>query len=201
MARSAAIALAVAALAAAPSASGQSTIGRPGDRVPSVLELEPHLLAAPLDPPGNGSGAGFGAGVRASYEIVREGFVPSINDSVSIGVGADFLHYQGSGIVAPGACTRFAPGPGGTNVCVEVSQRGGPSNYAFLPLTMQWSFWLSRQWSVFGEPGITLYWFDYRSLGAFPALFVGGRFRLSDVLAITLRLGYPTFSAGVSFFL
>jgi hypothetical protein len=187
--------------AAARPARAQSTFNDPGDRPPYQLELEPHLLAAPFNPPGAGSGAGFGAGMRLSYEILPLGFVPSINDSVAIGVGADFLRYQGSGVVAPGTCTRFASGPGGTMVCVEVSQAGGPSNYAFVPLTMQWNFWLTPQWSVFGEPGVSLYWFNFRSLGVSPALFVGARFQLSDVLSITVRLGYPTLSLGVSFLL
>jgi hypothetical protein len=66
---------------------------------------------------------------------------------------------------------------------------------------MQWNFWLTPQWSVFGEPGLSLYWFNFRSLGVSPALFVGARFQLSDVLSITVRLGYPTLSLGVSFLL
>jgi hypothetical protein len=175
-----------AAVGSAADASAQSTVSHPGDRDRYTLELEPHVALTAFNPPGNGTGAGFGVGVRASFEIVHEGFVPSINDSVAIGVGADFLHYQGSGVVFPGVCTRYAPGPGGTNVCVEVSQTGGPSNYAFLPITMQWNFWLTRQWSVFGEPGVTLYWFDYRSLGAYPVLYLGGRFHFSDTLSLTM---------------
>jgi hypothetical protein len=180
-------------------AAAQGTIERPLDRRPYVVEIEPHLLATPFNPPGSGTGAGLGAGVRASFEIVPEGFVRSINDSVAIGVGADFLHYQGNGVVLPGVCTRFVPGPNGTNVCVEVSHTGGSSNYAFLPVTMQWNFWLTRQWSVFGEPGLMLYWFDYVTFGAFPVLYLGGRFHITDAVTLTLRIGYPTLSLGASF--
>jgi hypothetical protein len=193
--------LAAALVARADEAAAQSTIQRPGHHGPYAVELEPHLLATPFGPPGNGSGAGFGAGIRASFEIVHVGFVPSINDSIAIGVGADFLRYEGNGVVVPGVCTRFEPGPAGTNVCVEVSQAGGPSNYAFFPVTMQWNFWLTPKWSVFGEPGLMLYAFDYRSFGVFPALYLGGRYHFSDAVTLTMRVGYPTWSIGVSFFL
>jgi hypothetical protein len=115
-------------------------------------------------------------------------------------VGADFVHYQGNGNVS-GVCTRYAPGPANTNVCVEVSGTGGPTNYAFLPVTMQWNFWLARRWSVFGEPGLMLYWLDYRTLGVYPAFYAGGRFHMLDWLTLTLRIGYPTLSLGLSFLL
>jgi hypothetical protein len=193
--------LLAAELGGAGPAQAQSTIGHPEDRAPYTVELEPHVVAAPFNPPGSGSGAGFGAGARASIEIVHTGFVPSINNSVAIGVGVDFLHYQGSGVLFPGACVRRVPGPGGTSVCAEVSPSGASSNYAFLPLTLQWNFWLTRQWSVFGEPGLTLYWFDYRSLGASPALYLGGRFHFTDAITLTVRIGYPILSIGVSFLL
>jgi hypothetical protein len=182
-------------------AAAQSTIRTPGDRRPYTIEAEPHLALGLFGPPGDGSGGGWGAGGRASFEIVRNGFIESINNSVSIGVGADFLHYDGSGYVGPGRCTRFASAPGGAAVCVEVSQTGGPSNYLFLPAVLQWNFWLAPKWSVFGEPGIAIYVFDYDSAGVVPTLYLGGRFHFSDKVTLTLRVGYPTFSLGVSFLL
>jgi hypothetical protein len=182
-------------------AAAQSTIRIPGERSAYHVELEPHLVAGLFGPPGGGTGAGLGAGARASFEIVPDGFLPTVNDSVAIGVGIDFGHYAGGGIAGPGSCTRFTPGPGGTNVCVEVSQPGASSNYAFLPVVMQWNFWLTRDWSVFGEPGLTFYWFDLKHPGLAPVLELGGRYRLSDTMTLTLRVGYPTFSIGVSFLL
>jgi|CZKU01.1.fsa_nt_gi hypothetical protein len=180
---------------------GQSTIERPGDHVPYSVELEPHLAFGVSDPPGAGTQSGFGAGVQASFELAHNGFVGSINDSVAIGVGADFLHYSGDAAPLAGACRRFVPGPAGTNVCVEVTQTGGRSNYMFLPVVLQWNFWLSPRWSAFVEPGLSLYWLDYGTLGASPAFFFGGRAHVTDRVTITLRIGYPTFTLGASFLL
>jgi hypothetical protein len=85
----------------------------------------------------------------------------------SIGVGVGF---------------DFAPGWGG---------------YFLVPVVMQWNFWLTTHWSVFGEPGIA---FTNAPLRGFdPVLYVGGRYHFTERIALTLRAGYPDFSAGVSF--
>jgi hypothetical protein len=64
---------------------------------------------------------------------------------------------------------------------------------------MQWNFWLSRRWSVFGEPGLLLR-YVYDDLGVSPfVVYGGGRLHFSENVALTLRVGYPTFSAGISF--
>src|SRR5690606_3872287 len=77
-------------------ALAQSTIRQPGNRPQYRFEAEPHLLLGVFDPPGFGSGTGFGAGFRGSIEIVPDGFIGSINDSVAIGFGADWVHYEGN---------------------------------------------------------------------------------------------------------
>lgn len=72
----------------------------------------------------------------------------------------------------------------------------------FIPVAMQWNFWLSTHWSVFGEPGIGFV--PNRDRGRdhlHPVLMVGGRYHFNDKVAITFRLGYPAFSVGASFFL
>ncbi|MDB4946253.1 MAG: hypothetical protein JWP97_5787 [Labilithrix sp.] len=74
------------------------------------------------------------------------------------------------------------------------------SGTVFIPIVMQWNFWLSTHWSVFGEPGIgiapnedgnrdTIHFTGY----------AGGRFHFNDRVALTLRLGYPSISVGASF--
>ena len=80
---------------------------------------------------------------------------------------------------------------------------------------MQWNFWLSPKWSVFGEPGLYIYHGIYddscdrfrgNNIGcdsptrtSVDFLFhAGGRFHFNDTVALTLRVGYPTVSFGVS---
>jgi hypothetical protein len=191
-------AAAVVALTWSERAGAQTIVRNPGEHQDYHVELEPHVLAGFFGPPGDGSGVGFGGGIRASFEIVHNGFIPTLNNSIAIGVGTDFLHYTGNGGHQRGTCTRYAAGPAGTNVCVEVSQPGGQSNYAYFPAVLQWNFWLTRQWSAFGEPGLTLYWYDYRRVGVAPALFLGARWHFSDRVTLTMRVGYPTFTVGLS---
>jgi hypothetical protein len=193
-------AAAVLALAAARPALAQSTIKQPGARPSYYFEAEPHLLAGVFDPPGWGSGTGLGVGFRGAVEILKDGFIPRLNDSVAIGFGLDYLRYDGW--EGPrGLCERFAPAPSGTRVCVRASDSIGHVDYFYLPVVMQWNFWLHRKWSVFGEPGMAFYFqdgdFDWDPI----VLYAGGRYHFSDRIALTLRLGYPTFSLGVSFLL
>jgi hypothetical protein len=72
----------------------------------------------------------------------------------------------------------------------------------FIPVAMQWNFWLSTHWSVFGEPGIGFAANKDRDRDVVhPVMMVGGRYHFSDKVSLTMRLGYPAFSIGVSFFL
>lgn len=182
----------------------QMTIKRPGDRPDYKVELEPHLLLTPFEPLGGpGAGNGLGAGMRATIDIAPDGFIKRLNDSVGIGFGLDGIHYGGNADYR-GVCTRFENGPAGTRICTEVDRYGAPSDYVFGSVVMQWNFWLHRKWSVFGEPGLSLYLGDVGRDGVFgvsPALFVGGRFHFTENVTLTMRLGYPAFSLGVSFLL
>jgi len=72
----------------------------------------------------------------------------------------------------------------------------------FIPVVMQWNFWLSTHWSVFGEPGLGISANpDANRDVLHPVLMAGGRFHFTDRIALTLRAGYPALSVGVSFFL
>lgn len=178
------------------SAFAQSTIRNPGARPRYAVELEPHVLLGPFGPRGRAGDDGFGVGLRATLELVPNGFIASVNDSVGLGFGADFMRYSRGD--ARGECTDFTDGPNGTDICVEVDGAGGDRDRVLLPVVMQWNFWLARSWSVFGEPGLFLSWGDDLDIEPV-ALFVGGRYHASDNVALTLRIGYPTLSFGVSF--
>ena len=187
-------AVALATTLASRSALADNTVQRPGDHFPYFVEIEPHLdLAYGTWTADVGAGAGYGLGGRFSFTIVKNGFVPTINNSVAIGVGLDFLHF----------------GCGGDGF-------GCSLNSLALPVVLQWNFYLSRDWSVFGEPGVFIYhqFFSYDAninCGRFgcpnvtetsllPAFYVGARYKFNDRLALTMRVGYPTVSIGLSFF-
>jgi len=132
-----------------------------------VFEAEPHILVAPFhdfDP---------GVGFRGTFNIVDNGFISSINNSVGIGVGVDWTEKR-----------------------------------LWIPVVMQWNFWLSRNWSVFGEPGIVLRVEDGLKatgkggdkLDPF-AIWGGARLHFTERVTLTMRVGRPTFSIGVSFLL
>jgi len=191
------VVLLLASLLLASSAAAQSTIRRPGDRTPYRFELEPHLLWGPFDPPGWGTGDGLGTGLRASIEVAPRGFIKTINNSVAITFGFDWMHYYWVDR-SYGRCTRYVSGPDG-RVCVEVDGNQNYRDYFYFPVALQWNFWLARQWSVFGEPGIVPY-VNAGQFGVTPAIYVGGRFHFSRLASLTCRLGYPSFSCGVSFF-
>jgi hypothetical protein len=72
----------------------------------------------------------------------------------------------------------------------------------FVPVALQWNFWLSTHWSVFGEPGIGFAANHDPSRDLLhPVLMVGGRYHFTDKIALTMRIGYPAISVGASFFL
>lgn len=193
------VALVAASFALEGVAAAQWTIRQPRAHTQYKLELEPHLVLGTA-PPGPGTGSGGGVGVRASIVILPEGFISALNDSVAIGFGIDAFHYRGNGQFF-GDCTRFEPGPNGTSICTAVDSYGGPTNYLYIPVVMQWSFWFTRQWSAFGEPGLNFFRSSYGGLSVSPALYLGGRLQLTEQIALTLRAGWPAVSLGVSFLL
>jgi hypothetical protein len=76
------------------------------------------------------------------------------------------------------------------------------SKVLYVPVVMQWNFWLSTRWSVFGEPGVGIAANPEKGRDAIgPVINAGGRFHFTDKIALTMRVGYPSFSIGVSFFL
>jgi hypothetical protein len=72
-----------------------------------------------------------------------------------------------------------------------------------VPVVMQWNFWLSTHWSVFGEPGLALQLGEGRDKNwpARPVLYAGGRLHFTEAIALTLRVGYPDLAVGISFLL
>ena len=72
----------------------------------------------------------------------------------------------------------------------------------FVPVVMQWNFWLTTHWSVFGEPGLGFAFNQFKGRDTFhPVIDLGGRYHFNDKISLTMRIGYPSISVGASFFL
>jgi hypothetical protein len=172
------------------SARADDTIKHPGDHPDYHFEAEPHLV---LGWGGvYGAGGGFGVGARFGIPIVENGFVSSINNSVAISFGADLVHYD---------------------ACWYGDHAGCSANYLDFPVAMQWNFFVAQRWSVFGEPGLILFQGFLADcpngsncpgrpalFGVEPAIYLGGRYHFSSAAALTMRVGFPSISVGVSFF-
>ena len=168
-------------------------IQHPCDHPRYVFEAEPHLVLGVIDPPGYASGSGLGLGFRGSVPLMHNGFISKINNSVAIGFGIDFVRY-GRG--------DYCRNGGPLNECDDVGRNDGFNEF-FIPVVLQWNFFLSRNWSVFGEPGIGVNYHGWQGpsdwdLAPF-IFFAGGRFHFADRITLTMRIGYPAFSVGCSF--
>jgi hypothetical protein len=72
----------------------------------------------------------------------------------------------------------------------------------WVPIVMQWNFWVSEHWSVFGEPGVALRLRDdFKDRGPDFTIYGGARYRFARAAALTFRIGHPAISLGVSFLL
>ena len=70
-----------------------------------------------------------------------------------------------------------------------------------LSANMQWNFWLSDKWSVFGAPGVGLHFHKGDNVDIWPAFGAGGRYHFTPNFALTMRVGYPVSAVGLSFLL
>lgn len=186
-ARAAIFAVTLAVPSFANDARADDTIKHPGDHPDYKVEVEPHVLLGWDDIFATG---GLGVGGRFTIPIVHNGFIDSINNSVGIGFGMDLMHYENC----------------------RYRGIGCSANYLYFPVVMQWNFYVHSAWSVFGEPGLFFYHgflgdcgaggpCDQPSVnGVRPALWIGGRYHISETVSLTMRIGWPAFSFGVSFF-
>jgi hypothetical protein len=183
-------------MVASGAAQAQSIIREPGNHDHSV-EVEIHGF---IDYGWHYDYAGYGAydigpGFRIGIPILNNGFVRSINNDVRINFGGD-LHWL------PGYTAEFF-------------------GWINSPVVMQWNFFLTDRWSVFGEAGLAfdLYLFN-QSVGPncynhgggnvycdlfwfYPSFAGGARYHFGGhggFPTLTMRLGYPVgFNIGVSF--
>jgi hypothetical protein len=178
-------ALAAAALVAlAPEAA--ASIKNPNDHPDYRVELEPHGTAifwryryAGYYHRGRGAryfgDPEFGAGFRASIELADPAFIPKLNNTVAISFGVDLTN------------CRFC------DVRYDF--------WIWTPVTLQWNFFFNEHWSAFGDIGFILRAGGfYRDVYPDLAFMLGGRYHFNDTVALTMRIGVPFITFGVSFF-
>lgn len=167
------------------------------------VEIEPRGLFTPFPPPRGWADAGLGGGINFGINLAPKGFLPSVYDSVALGIGLDFVQYFGGG-PSTSECAEWQ-GRGESAICVRTRGGSGPALVVYTPVVMQWNFYLTPKWSVFGEPGFAMFFrtarYENLNVGAIPTIFVGGRYHFSNKATLTMRLGYPYTTVGVSFFL
>lgn len=188
-------------------AHAQAVIRQPGNHPRYSVEIEPHLAFQWADR--FGADDGFGPGVRFNIPFVHNGPIKTINNSMGITFGADLTFGDGGW----GWCyNRYDP---------DLRRNGADCDVTefWLPVAMQWNFWLTDVISVFGEPGFAIAhrrwsyeWFCNGTTGAscdtsysdtdLEFIFgAGGRFMFSDNIGATVRIGFPMITAGVNFLL
>jgi hypothetical protein len=179
-----------------------SIFKNPGEHPHYSVELEPHLVLDWAGAPGPDS-EGFGAGFRASIPIFHNGPINNINNNMAITFGFDWSRAS-----RPCGAWRDAR-MGWTDDCDIDS--------FWFPVALQWNFFLTDVISVFGEPGLAIVHYrwdrwqrcwapgycdaDGSDTRLRPVLWGGARFLVSNNIGITVRLGYPSITAGVSFLL
>jgi hypothetical protein len=147
---------------------------------------EPSLIKSPGDHPpyhvelephalvgyGAFENGALGAGLRANIKLVDPGFISTLNDTVALSLGADFfLGYK-------------------------------RANVAYLPVQLQWNFFFTQHWSAGGEAGASLQIGDVGDRNRiWPIVSAVGRYHFNERISLTLRVGFPAVSLGVSFFL
>lgn len=191
-------------LAARNARAEELVIKRPGDHPVYSVEIEPHIALAAVAARAGSNGIGLGG--RFTIPLVQNGFIPTINNSVGVGFGVDWITYNGC---------YYWNNPYGN--CTNLQS-------IWLPAVMQWNFFLSSHWSVFGEPGFAISYNTWGSdctgiytdprgnsvsydCGPRPnrfdvnpfVFFAGGRYHFSETVTLTARIGWPYATIGVSF--
>jgi len=118
------------------------------------------------------------------------GFAPPFENNLGVG-------FRGTFHIADGFVKSINDSVG---VGFGLDLAPGNATYVLVPIVLQWNFWLSTHWSVFGEPGLAITSGRGPTFDPF-VFYAGGRFHFSERISLTMRVGYPDFSVGVSFFL
>jgi hypothetical protein len=108
------------------------------------------------------------------------------------GIGAGFAGTFN--IVDKGFINRF-----NDSVGVGFAANWTNHQHFILSAAMQWNFWFTENWSAFGEPGFAIGTDD--DIEFWPSFGAGGRYNFTERIALTMRVGFPVSSVGISFLL
>lgn len=162
-------------------------INAPGHHPHYSVELEPQLLWQWTNAE-TAVDDGFGFGFRASIPVMQDGPVSTLNNNLTVNFGLLWAIF---------------PECHGWDGCDE--------HDFWVPVTMQWNFFLTPMFSIFPEFGLGFRdaVFSERvcddgrcrssSLRVYPVLWFGGRFYVTDKIALIFRLGTPSLQFGVGF--
>lgn len=109
--------------------------------------------------------AATGGGLRVDLPVVRDGLIDEVEDDLRISLGAEALWYWNH-----------------------------DDQIGFYPLAaLQWSFYLSEEWSVFAEAGFVLMFprpYFWRTFIA-PLVSLGARYHFNPRNAFLMRVTWP----------
>jgi len=188
-------------------AEAQSVIKQPGNHPRYDFEIEPHVVLQWANRAGTDDAVGLGA--RFNIPFVDNGPISTINNNMGITFGIDATFSDGGVGYCYGWRRRDRwPNDEDCNV-TEI----------WLPVAMQWNFFLTPVISVFGEPGLAIAhrrwdyrWYCEGEAGSLCdvddsdtdlefVMWGGARFMFSDRVGATVRLGFPMVSAGINILL
>ncbi|HET9933140.1 MAG TPA: hypothetical protein VFQ35_20695 [Polyangiaceae bacterium] len=186
----------------------QAVIKQPGAHTRYGVELEPHFTFQWDGGPDYYADDGVGLGMRVGIPLFHNGPIPQINNNMAISFGFDWVHF---GYDRGAACRRYQG--------AYCDDWDFSANSLWFPVTLQWNFYVHRRINVFGEVGFAIRhtrysWLegcggptgyceytDSTTRAPYFVFYPGARFLLSDTVSIMVRVGYPHFTAGVSFLL
>ncbi len=136
-------------------------------------------------------GVGLATGVRLGIPLLKNGFVPTLNNAVYLSVGADFYFIRYRRCCGVDNDRVYGPGFG-------------------FPVALHWEFYFTEKLSAFAEVGANIFigpWVfddaaDDLRFGHYPGAWilfaVGGKFWINDNFALQVRLGTPYAAFGIS---
>jgi hypothetical protein len=161
--------------AAEPGTGGGSGMRRSGYLLDRSPQERPMLLGIHAVLPYSGFAfGGFGIGVGGTFYIplVKDGFIPPVNDEFGIDFGADLLFYPGY---------------------------AGAVFSMYVPVSVLWTFHFTDTFAAYAKVGIALRIWPGFVAPVFPDLVsvVGLNWMFSKSIGLRAELGYPGIKVGI----